>query len=171
MIHFFTMSESVACVLIVDDRVLLIQRRDIPVWTLPGGGIDVGEMPEGAVVRETEEETGLRVGIVRKVAEYTPINRLARVTHLFEVCILSGELATSSETRAIQFFPLEALPYHLPPPYADWINDALSYTPGVIKKKLTTLTYKRLLLTLLKHPILVLRFLLTRLGLHFNTFS
>jgi 8-oxo-dGTP diphosphatase len=36
-------------------------------WTLPGGGIDFGERPEGAVVRELEEETGL-VGRVDGIA-------------------------------------------------------------------------------------------------------
>jgi len=29
-------------------------------WTLPGGGVDFGEHPATAVVRELEEETGLR---------------------------------------------------------------------------------------------------------------
>ena len=28
-------------------------------WTLPGGGVDHGEPPGGAVVREVDEETGL----------------------------------------------------------------------------------------------------------------
>jgi 8-oxo-dGTP diphosphatase len=28
-------------------------------WTLPGGGLDFGEMPEAGAVREVEEETGL----------------------------------------------------------------------------------------------------------------
>jgi ADP-ribose pyrophosphatase YjhB (NUDIX family) len=28
-------------------------------WTLPGGGLEFGEGPEAAVVREVEEETGL----------------------------------------------------------------------------------------------------------------
>ena len=36
-------------------------------WTLPGGGIDFGEDPEDAVVREFIEETGLTVK-VRKLA-------------------------------------------------------------------------------------------------------
>ena len=26
--------------------VLLVQRRDLPVWVLPGGGLDEGETPE-----------------------------------------------------------------------------------------------------------------------------
>jgi len=34
-------------------------------WTLPGGGIDFGERPEDAVVREIEEETGLNVNVGR----------------------------------------------------------------------------------------------------------
>jgi len=36
-------------------------------WTLPGGGIDFGEDPEDAVVREFLEETGLTVKVVELV--------------------------------------------------------------------------------------------------------
>lgn len=37
-------------------------------WTLPGGGLDFGEDPEVAVVREFEEETGLIVEVDNLVA-------------------------------------------------------------------------------------------------------
>jgi 8-oxo-dGTP diphosphatase len=40
------MPKSVACILFNKNRseVLLIKRKDIPVWVLPGGGIDPGEL-------------------------------------------------------------------------------------------------------------------------------
>jgi ADP-ribose pyrophosphatase YjhB (NUDIX family) len=46
-----------------DDRVLLCRiSPGYPasgIWTMPGGGIEFGEAPDVAVVREVEEETGL----------------------------------------------------------------------------------------------------------------
>jgi 8-oxo-dGTP diphosphatase len=51
-----------------DDRVLLTRnsaRGPRPgVWTLPGGGVDHGESPQDAVLREVREETGLDATVV-----------------------------------------------------------------------------------------------------------
>ncbi len=53
------------------DRILLTRLSAIEVeagaWTLPGGGVDFGEHPDAAVVRELEEETGL-IGEIGEVA-------------------------------------------------------------------------------------------------------
>lgn len=47
-------------------RLLLIRRARPPAagsWSLPGGRVETGEVPEQAVVREVAEETGLTVTV------------------------------------------------------------------------------------------------------------
>ncbi|MCT2088065.1 NUDIX domain-containing protein [Micrococcus terreus] len=47
-------------VVLQEDRLLLSlwDGPNHPVWTLPGGGMEVGETPEQSCIREIEEETG-----------------------------------------------------------------------------------------------------------------
>jgi 8-oxo-dGTP diphosphatase len=149
-------------------HVLLIQRRDIPVWVLPGGGIEEGELPEQAVCREIAEESGCQVEIVRKIAQYEPRNKLAQRTHFYECRIVGGHLSTGAESRGVQFYPIHQLPL-LPPPYPYWIRDALQNSRHVLQKEVEGVSYWILIKLLLQHPILVARFLLTRLGIHINS--
>ncbi len=161
-------TSSIACVFSPDRKeVLLVKRRDVPVWVLPGGGIEINESPESAAVRELKEETGFEGAIKKKVGEYSPINRLTRLTHLFECSISSGEPKINDECSEIRFFPLSELP-PMPLPYKDWISDALSDPPEIIKKKLKQVTYLKLFENLILHPLLVCRFLLSRLGIKIN---
>lgn len=157
---------SVIGCIFLSESVLLVKRRDVPVWVLPGGGIEKNESPEEAIVREIKEETGYSVKIIKKVGEYTPLNRLTRFTHLFECSIISGKSEVNDECQEIKFFPLKNLPI-MPLPYEDWIKDALANLP-LIKKSLNQVTYFQLFKNLLFHPILVIRFLLSRLGLRIN---
>jgi len=151
------------------DQVLLIQRRDVPVWVLPGGGIDPGEKPEAAILREMQEETGYEVVIVRQIAEYLPVNKLTQLSYYFECSPIAGEKQTGSETKAIRFFPVNNLPKLMPPPFADWIADAVANKKEIIRKEILGVSYLVLIKLLLLHPILVSRFLLTKLGIHINS--
>ena len=53
-------------------RILLVRLSDITEragwWTLPGGGINFGEHPQEAAIRELEEETGFHGRIVELLA-------------------------------------------------------------------------------------------------------
>ena len=65
------MSHRAAIVLIEAGRIALVERhrQGLHYFTFPGGHVEEGELPEHAAVRETEEELGLQVKIVRLLAE------------------------------------------------------------------------------------------------------
>lgn len=148
-------------------EVLLCKRRDIPVWVLPGGGLETGELPEIGALREVEEETGFACTVARKVAEYLPVNRLTQRSHVFECRVRGGSARTSGETAQVQFFALTDLP-QLPPPYEGWIADAVANYPDTLCKPIEGVNYRVLLKYFLAHPVLVSRYLLTKIGIHIN---
>ena len=96
-----------AYALLVDEqeRILLALWNEgaRPAWTLPGGGVERGETPEQAAVREVREETGYDVEVVRLLGEDAFVvpadarldgsgRRLRSVRHVFEGRIVGGEL-------------------------------------------------------------------------------
>ena len=105
-------------------RILLHRRDDNELWSIPGGGMEVGERIADTVVREVREETGLEVepeaivGIYsnpRHVVEYGD----GEIRQQFSVCfacrLVGGELATSDESLEVGFFTpaeIEAMPVH-----------------------------------------------------------
>jgi 8-oxo-dGTP diphosphatase len=69
---------GVGAVIVQDGRVVLVRRRFEPLqgqWSLPGGGVEVGETLEIAVAREMLEETGLHVEVGAVVEVFDRIMR------------------------------------------------------------------------------------------------
>ncbi len=164
------MKKSVTAIVFSHDKkeVLVIKRRDIPIWVLPGGGLEPLETPEEGVVRELKEETGLTCTIERKVGEYSAANHLTSYCELFVCTHPSGSLKTGNETKSIGYFRLDALPEPFFPLHAKWIQDALKKDQNLIQEKMTYFTYKKVIWYFFRHPLIILRYLLTRLGLHLN---
>ena len=67
-------------------------------WFLPGGGIDHGEDPEGALHREFNEETGLNVvvgdlrGVLADVFDLPDGRNLHTVRIIYDITSFSGTL-------------------------------------------------------------------------------
>jgi 8-oxo-dGTP diphosphatase len=79
---------GVGAVVLVGDRVVLVERREAPLagqWTLPGGVLEVGETLQAGVAREIREETGLQVDVGPLVEVFDRIlfDRAGRVRYHF----------------------------------------------------------------------------------------
>ena len=100
---------GVGAVVLDGSRVLLIKRGHAPLkgqWSLPGGGVEIGETLEQAIAREVTEETGLTVDVGPMVEVLDRISRddEGRVEHHFVlvdfICRpLGGVLKGASATR------------------------------------------------------------------------
>lgn len=158
------MAQSVIGIVLNEDRtkVLLLKRRDVPVWVLPGGGVDRGETSEEAIIREIYEETGLQTAVVRKASQYSPINSLAKFTDVFECKKVSGSIQDSDESLEVGFYDIKHLPDMFFYIHQGWLNEALNNPEMLIKRPLTEVTYGKLLLYFLRRPLQVIRFLFTR---------
>ena len=74
------------------------------VWTLPGGGLDFGEPPELAVLRELTEETGYvgelegLIGVSDRVfRDVDGADRLHAIRILYRVRVVGGELRDEAD--------------------------------------------------------------------------
>jgi 8-oxo-dGTP diphosphatase len=96
-----------AYALCVDEQARILLARlsavevDVGAWTLPGGGLDFGEHPDHAVIRELEEESGLVGEIERVAGVFSHVYRQSRAAQgrdlhflgiLYHVRIVGGEL-------------------------------------------------------------------------------
>ena len=82
------MKTSIACIAFNDKKVLIAHRNPTGQmggrWEFPGGKVEEGESEEEAVVREFEEEFGVKVSVEKMIAETTfKHNGAERLLHAY----------------------------------------------------------------------------------------
>lgn len=116
---------SVAAV-IVDraDRVLAVRRRDNGEWELPGGVLEPSERIEDGLVREVEEEAGVRVVVLRLSGVYKNIDR--GIVSLVYHCRYTQDVATDwAETVGVRWMDRAEVAGRMDRVFAARVFDAL----------------------------------------------
>lgn len=107
---------TVDAVIEKNGKLLLVKRGNPPfeaAHALPGGFVETGETVEEAVVREVEEETGLRTAVTGLLGVYSDPERDPRghtVSVVFKLAVRGGTLMGGDDAAYAAFFPLEELP-------------------------------------------------------------
>jgi 8-oxo-dGTP pyrophosphatase MutT (NUDIX family)/DNA-binding XRE family transcriptional regulator len=106
-------------------RVLIAEREDGKGWNLPGGGVQPGESPWEAALRETREEVGVEAALTRLAGLYwVPSGRA--VVFLFEGRVAAGKARPFAEPKSVAWSDPAALPSSMLPRHAERVRDVVA---------------------------------------------
>jgi 8-oxo-dGTP diphosphatase len=110
---------AVSAAIFRNDRVLIVRRARPPahgLYTLPGGGVELGETLEEAIIREISEETALEiepVGLVgfRQAIAHDSTGRVERhfVILTFAARWIAGEVSLNEELAEAHWLPASGI--------------------------------------------------------------
>ncbi len=114
-------------------RVLVEKRDDLRIWVFPGGHMEKGEFPEMVAVRETEEETGIKIKISKLVAVSVVDSWLLKSINFVYLARKSGGKlkAEPGETVEVKFVAKKDLPKFLSVRHFRRFRQATSQQPGI----------------------------------------
>lgn len=105
------------CYIINKDGQILLQKKRRGFgrgkWNGPGGKIELGETPEESVIREVEEETGLKIKRVKKAGELEfifPDKNINNYCHAFICDDFEGKPEDNGEGE-LKWFDKKELPF------------------------------------------------------------
>lgn len=116
-----------------ENKLLLVKRNDYPLWDLPGGRLENEESLEECAIRETQEETGYKISIVKKVGEYHR-PQYKDTQHIFIAEIVGGKaIVNGQETSKLAWFYPKKIPLFLIPNRNLQIKDYLNNKSNITK--------------------------------------
>lgn len=130
-VHYVNPVPGVGILIEMDGGIVLIQRGRPPhegAWTLPSGFIEADESAEEAAIRETEEETGLKVEVVEMmgVNSFPEGPPVSGIMIFYRVRPVGGSLHAGDDASAARVFKPDELP---PMPFrthreimAEWLH-------------------------------------------------
>lgn len=102
-------------ILTTENKILLLKRKDYPLWDLPGGRIEKHESPIECAIRETYEETGYKTNISYLVGTYNR-PKFSDKQYIYHGIITGGSpIISGPETSCLKWFNIDCLPLNLVP--------------------------------------------------------
>lgn len=127
--HIGSRPMTVDAIIARNGRILLIKRSGPPYqgyWALPGGFVDQNESLEEAMMRETKEETGLRVQNYELLGIYSDPNRHPK--QLIAACFtvqVEGNAKAGDDAGDLKYVSIENLPGDIAFDHRRMISDFL----------------------------------------------
>lgn len=97
---------SAATIVLNDQKEILLIKGPMRGWEMPGGIVEEGESLTDAAIRETKEESGIDIEVVKFCGVFQNVNKSICNT-LFLAKPTGGILTTSPESLEVGFFPIE----------------------------------------------------------------
>lgn len=129
------MKTSVACIAFDGEKILIAHRNPVGQmgnrWEFPGGKVEEGESDETAIVREFEEEFGVKVKVGEKICETFFIHNDAQVAlHAYAIEVphdgIAQKYTLTEHTEYKWAFPAEI-------PTLSFVDSDLLIYPDVMK--------------------------------------
>jgi 8-oxo-dGTP diphosphatase len=97
---------SAATIVLNEQNEILLIKGPRRGWEMPGGQVEEGESLKDAAIRETLEESGIEVEIIKFCGVFQNVNASICNT-LFLARPIGGKPTTSAESLEVGFFPIE----------------------------------------------------------------